>query len=377
MFDPGGLSCPDIPGVVALAPVFFLSNHMPKPQKPRNVSARSTQGVTVFEVARLAGVAPITVSRVLNQPGKVKKDTLLKVLQVIEETGYVRNQIAGSLASNRTRLVAVIVPVLTNPIFSDTYQAIATWLAKADYQVLLGISGYHAAQEEELIEVVLSRRPDGIILTGTAHTELSRKRLQSTGIPVVETWDMTDNPIDMLIGFSHEEIGRREAQHLLAKGYRHFAIMEVDDPRGLRRSASFIGELALHGITPCHRQTFQGLPTLAQGRAGLVELLGFRQRPLMIVCSSDTLAHGVLTEAASRGLSVPGEFAVMGFGDMNFAAFTYPALSTVRIDGTDIGHRAAAALLERLKVKTHSPPVVTDVGFTLVDRDSTAMLPPL
>ncbi|QWA12230.1 LacI family DNA-binding transcriptional regulator [Sodalis ligni] len=347
---------------------------MPKPQKPRNVSARSTQGVTVFEVARLAGVAPITVSRVLNEPGKVKEATLLRVRQVIEETGYVRNQIAGSLASNRTRLVAVIVPVLTNPIFSDTYQAIATWLAKADYQVLLGISGYHAEQEEELIDVVLSRRPDGIILTGTIHTELSRRRLQSTGIPVVETWDMTEEPIDMLIGFSHEEIGRREAQHLLAKGYRDFAIVEVDDPRGHRRSESFIRELALHGIAPRHRQTFHGLPALSQGRAALLTLLPLRQRPLMIVCSSDTLAHGVLTEAACQGINVPGEFAVMGFGDMNFAAFTFPSLSTVRIDGAGIGRRAAAALLERLKGNTTSPPVMMDVGFTLVDRDSTALL---
>ncbi|XBS70687.1 LacI family DNA-binding transcriptional regulator [Acerihabitans sp. KWT182] len=241
---------------------------MPKPPKPRNVSARSTQGVTVFEVARLAGVAPITVSRVLNQPDKVKEATLLKVRRVIEETGYVRNQIAGSLASNRTRLVAVIVPVLTNPIFSDTYQAIATWLAKSDYQVLLGISGYHAEQEEELIDVVLSRRPDGIILTGTVHTDLSRKRLQAAGIPVVETWDMTDKPIDMLIGFSHEEIGRREARHLLQKGYRHFALIEVDDPRGLRRSDSFIRELAQNGIAPpsSGRRSMVCLPCIKDGR---------------------------------------------------------------------------------------------------------------
>ncbi|TKI05337.1 LacI family DNA-binding transcriptional regulator [Martelella alba] len=343
---------------------------MTKPPNRRNVTARSTQGITVFDVARLAGVAPITVSRALNQPAKVKEATLQKVMRVIQETGYVRNQIAGSLASNRTRLVAVIVPVLTNPIFSDTYQAIATRLAGAKYQVLLGISGYHAAQEQELIEVVLSRRPDGIILTGTVHTELSRKRLQAADIPLVETWDMSARPIDMLIGFSHEDIGRREAQHLLGKGYRHFAVIEVDDPRGMRRSESFIGELRRHGVALEDRLTFPGLPTLEQGRMGLVRLLG-RPKPLMIVCTSDTLAHGVLTEAASRGLAVPEQIAVMGFGDMNFAAHTFPALSTVKIDGRDIGHRAATALLERLKSRLAAP-VVTDVGFTLIDRESTA-----
>ncbi|XBS70686.1 substrate-binding domain-containing protein [Acerihabitans sp. KWT182] len=106
----------------------------------------------------------------------------------------------------------------------------------------------------------------------------------------------------------------------------------------------------------------------------MAKLMGIEQRPLMIVCSSDTLAHGVLTEAASRGISIPGQFAVMGFGDMNFAAHTYPTLSTVRIDGAGIGRRAAAALLQRLKGDKNASPAATDVGFMLVDRDSTAFL---
>ncbi|WP_413737316.1 LacI family DNA-binding transcriptional regulator [Sodalis sp. RH21] len=357
---------------------------MPKPKKAHPVTARSTRGVTVFDVAKLAGVAPITVSRVMNQPDQVKESTRLKVLRVIEETGYVRNQIAGSLASNRTRLVAVIVPMLANPVFSDTFQAIASRLAQADYQVLLGISGYEAAQEQELLEVILSRRPDGIILTGTLHTEISRRRLRATGIPVVETWDMTDDPIDMLVGFSHETIGERAARHLLAQGYREFALIEVDDPRGMRRSDSFIRHLAQRGIAPVDRQTFTGLPTLEQGRRGLGKLLprlaplaaGASRQPLMIFCTSDTLAHGVLTEAASRGITIPDQAGVIGFGDMNFAAHTFPALSTVRIDGGHIGRQAAIALLERLKDPAGAAPVAMDVGFTLVDRASTRALPP-
>lgn len=358
---------------------------MPNPKKDRSATARSTHGVTLFEVAKLAGVAPITVSRVINQPEQVKESTRLKILRVIEETGYVRNQIAGALASNRTRLVAVVVPMLTNPIFSDTYQAIAARLASADYQVLLGISGYQAEQEQELLEVVLSRRPDGIILTGTVHTDVSRRRLRATGIPVVETWDLTDEPIDMLVGFSHEAIGRRTAEHLLAQGFRDFMLLEVDDPRGIRRGDSFKEQLARAGVTLLERQRFHGVPTLEQGRQGLVDMLHLLNRPQanaslapeipsrtpILVCSSDTLAHGVLTEAASRGLGVPAQVAVMGFGDMNFAAHTFPALSTVKIDGAAIGRRAASALLARLKNTDEGDALTLDVGFTLIDRDST------
>ncbi|WP_310192198.1 LacI family DNA-binding transcriptional regulator [Pseudomonas hunanensis] len=330
--------------------------------------------VTLSDVARLAGVAPMTVSRYLNQPETVREPTRLKVRRAIEQTGYVHNRLAGALKSSRTRLVAVVVPMVTNPIFSDAFQAINERLAKAGYQVLLGVSGYQSEQEQELLEVILSRRPDGIILTGTLHTTTSRNRLRAAGVPVVETWDLSAEPIDMLVGFSHEQAGRDVARHLLGRGYRHFALFAVDDPRGLRRADSFCKTLAEEGVTALHRSTWQGLPSLAQGREGLSALLralpSEQDGPCVVVCTSDTIAQGVLTEAAARGIRVPEQLAVMGFGDMAFAAHTFPALSTVRIDGTLMGQTAAAMLLQRLQgegalVKT------VDIGFDLVKREST------
>ena len=334
------------------------------------LSGRSTNGVTLIDVAKAAGVAPMTVSRALNNPDHVKKATLLKVRKAIEETGYVRNLVAGALASNRSHLVAVIVPILTNPIFSDTFQAIADRLSKSGYQVLLGMSGYQPDQEQELLEVILSRRPDGIILTGTLHTEASRRRLRAVGVPVVETWDLTREPIDMLVGFSHEAIGRDVARHLLGKGYRDFATLAVDDPRGQRRIKAFVDELRANGIHDIPAEHMQGVPTLEHGRRGLRNLLAIPARPLVVVCASDTLAHGVLTEAMAQGIRVPDDIAVMGFGDMNFAAHTHPALSTVKIDGKAMGDAAAVALLERL-VGDSDEAVYRDIGYQLIDRDST------
>ncbi|MDE1167203.1 MAG: LacI family DNA-binding transcriptional regulator [Pseudomonas sp.] len=335
----------------------------------------SRGAVTLSDVARLAGVAPMTVSRYLNQPETVRSATRLKVQRAIEQTGYVQNRLAGALKSSRSRLVAVVMPMVTNPIFSDTFQAINERLAKAGYQVLLGVSGYEREQEQELLEVILSRRPDGIILTGTLHTPASRNRLRAARVPVVETWDLTPEPIDMLVGFSHEQAGREVARQLLGQGYRQFALLAVDDPRGLRRAASFTQSLAENGIVDVHQQIFQGTPTLAQGRVGLSALLA-RQAiepgtPLAVVCTSDTIAHGVLTEAAARGIQVPGQLAVMGFGDMSFAAHTFPALSTVRIDGALMGDTAAQMLLERLQGQG-SAGAVRDIGFVLVQRESTA-----
>lgn len=336
---------------------------------------QTVSGLRIADVAKMANVAPITVSRVLNQPEQVKESTRNRVLKVIEETGFVPNQNAGALASNRSRLVAVLVPMLTNPLFSDTFQAIAEQLAANGYQVLLGISGYEAKQEQELLDVILSRRPDGIILTGTVHTEPSRKRLRATGVPVVETWDVSDSPIDMLVGFSHEEVGRRVAHHLFGRGYRHFALLSVDDPRGKVRAQTFLETLQSHGITDVVHHSFTELPALEQGREGLTRILETDSTPRVVVCTSDTLAHGVLTEAASRRLKVPEQVSVFGFGDMSFAAHTFPPLSTVRIDGKRLGQLAAAALLRRLKNGDHDI-VNDDIGFTLIDRHSTRVQTP-
>lgn len=336
---------------------------------------QTVSGLRIADVAKMANVAPITVSRVLNQPEQVKESTRNRVLKVIEETGFVPNQNAGALASNRSRLVAVLVPMLTNPLFSDTFQAIAEQLAANGYQVLLGISGYEAKQEQELLDVILSRRPDGIILTGTVHTEPSRKRLRATGVPVVETWDVSDSPIDMLVGFSHEEVGRRVAHHLFGQGYRHFALLFVDDPRGKVRAQAFLETLQSHGITDVVHHSFTELPALEQGREGLTRILETNSTPRVVVCTSDTLAHGVLTEAASRHLKVPEQVSVFGFGDMSFAAHTFPPLSTVRIDGKRLGQLAAAALLRRLKNGDHDI-VNDDIGFTLIDRHSTRVQTP-
>lgn len=335
---------------------------------------RSTRGITLVDVARLAGVAPMTVSRYLNAPDALREETRSKVQQAIAQTGYVQNRLASSLASNRSRLVAVVLPMVTNPLFSDTFQAISDRLTQAGYQVLLGVSGYRSEQEQQLLDVILSRRPDGIILTGTLHTQASRERLRAAGVPVVETWDLTADPIDMLVGFSHEQVGSEVAQHLLQRGYRRFALLAVDDPRGLRRAQSFLQTLAQHGHESVRQQVFEGLPTLAQGREGLSALLDAGDtspaHPLMLVCTSDTLAHGVLTEAAARGLQVPEALSVMGFGDMNFASHTFPALSTVRIDGKHIGDCAAQMLLRRLQHSDLAPEIV-DTGFTLIDRQTT------
>jgi LacI family gluconate utilization system Gnt-I transcriptional repressor len=343
-----------------------------RPAKSESCLPGQKAALTLIDVAKVAGVSPITVSRALHRPDVVTQETREKVLEAVRKTGYVSNMQAGSLASNKSRLVAIFLPTIANSIFADTVQALMDRLTEAGYQTLLGLTGYSAEQEEKLLEAVLGRRPDGIVLTGTLHTESSRLRLAQSGIPVVEAWDLGDNPLDMLIGFSHEKVGEATAQHLLAKGYKRFSVVTLGDTRGLRRSHSLIAELARHGVNAVPLQVMTPPATLKTGRDGLCRLLEQGATPEIVICSSDTIAQGVLAEAASRGMKIPDDLAIMGFGDLSSAAQVYPALSTVRVDGQAIGLQAAQALLDRFKSpETAQNPIKIDTGFTMVDRQTT------
>lgn len=342
---------------------------MDSPKKPGRAARPGTGGITLNDVAKLAGVSAITVSRALNTPAAVSPDTLERVRGAIARSGYVPNLVAGGLASNRSRLVAALVPTIAGPVFLETIQALTDALAEAGCQLMLGQSGYGGAREEALLDAIIGRRPDGIVLIGIMHSAEGRRRLLASGIPVVETWDITPTPLDMIVGFSHEKVGAAVADYLHGRGFRRPGIVSASDERATRRRAGFeqrFAELGVPGIPAC---VVPSPSSLGNGRAGFAGLRASHPGLDVVFCSSDVIAHGVITEAHATGLRVPEDIAVMGFGDLPFAAFTYPQLSTVSIDGTAIGRQAANFILDRVANRDVGPPV-RDIGFSIIQRGS-------
>lgn len=338
-------------------------------KKPLRAARRGTGDTTLNDVARLAGVSAITVSRALKTPSVVAPETLARIQDAVSRTGYVPNLIAGGLASNRSGLVAALVPTIAGSVFLDTVQALTDTFDEAGCQLMLGQSGYTGFREDALINAIVGRRPDGIVLTGIMHSPEGRRRLLASGIPVVETWDLTPTPIDMLVGFSHEKVGMEVADFLYARGYRRPAIVTADDYRaGLRRSG-FEHRMRSLGITELPVRVVPAPTTLRHGREGVSALIANGDKVDAVFCSSDVLAHGVITETQARGLNVPKDLAVMGFGDLAFASFIHPALTTVHIDGVAIGHQAARFIIDRIEGRDIGERV-RDIGFSIIPRES-------
>jgi LacI family gluconate utilization system Gnt-I transcriptional repressor len=326
------------------------------------------KGLRITDVAAVAGVSPITVSRVFNNPESVAPETLERVRQVVQKLGYVPNRLAGGLSSAKSRLIAAIVPTIAHSLFSETIQVFSETMSLAGYQVLLALSGYSDSNEEALLDAVLSRRPEGVLLTGVAHTDSLRERLRNVGIPIVETWDMTDKPIDMLVGFSHYEVGVAVAERFLARGVMRPGLVSANDERAIARITGFRERLAREGIHDIAEVIVSPPSSVSVGKAALPTLIERAPQLDAVFCGSDLLAIGVLGEAKRRGIEVPSQLCICGFGDLEFASETSPQLTTVRVDGTHIGISAARCLLERLKgVKEAN---VIDVGFHIVERQT-------
>lgn len=325
---------------------------------------------TLEDVAREAGLSAMTVSRALNNPQLVRAVTVAKVKKAVAATGYIPNLLAGGLASKRSKLIAVVVPQINNSMFVDSVQALSDQLAKRGFHMLLCVSGYTEDVEAEIVSAVLSRRPDGIVLTGIKHSAQMKRILLSSEIPIVEIWDLTPTPLDMLVGFSHEKIGNKIAEYLYKKGCRKFGLLWTEDQRASVRKKGVLDILQQYTENEISTVTVPLPATLSWGRDGLSHLLHSEKEFDTIICSSDTLAQGAIIEATSRGLRIPEDMAVMGFGDLDFSKHNVPSISTVKVDRWRVGIDAANMLADKIEgIQIHD--AIIDIGFELMEREST------
>ena len=286
-------------------------------------------------------------------------------------TGYVPNRLAGSLASAKSNLVGVVVPTLSNIVFTEVINGINSVLDHAGYQSVLGITEYSMQRECELVAAMLSWQPCGMIVAGVEHMPETRTMLRESGVPVVEAMDVDGVPIDMCVGLSHVAAGREMGAYFLARGYRRIGYVGCRlerDIRAQKRLSGFEGALRDAGIRLTARWSSDEAPSPATGAEGLAALLSQPDPVEAVYFSNDDLAIGAALHCLKQEIAVPDRIAIAGFNGLEVGRMLPQVLTTIASPRLLMGQTAAQMILDRV---AGGPPVtVCNTGFAFVTGDT-------
>ncbi len=304
-------------------------------------------------IAKVTGVSKMTVSRVLRGGQGFSDDTRDRVIAAADRMGYVPNRLAAAFNSvQASTLVGICVPRLTSGLFGHVLEGVDRALTRLGYQVMIGCNNHLPAEEEAWLRQLVSWRPAGVILSGRNHTPGAVELLHNAGMPVVEIWDLTTSPIDMSVGFSHYDCGVEIAQFLVRKGRRRAGFVGASsraDVMGQSRVDGFAASLARAGHPLLDREVLLDSPGFYPGYYGLETLLARRPDLDVVYFHNDEMAIGGLAYCQQRGIRVPEDLGIAGWGGMEAASVLPRRLTTTVVPTTLIGKLSAEALVARLK----------------------------
>ena len=322
------------------------------------------------EVAKLAGVSRMTVTRALHMPHKVAEETRARVEKIVRSVGYTPDLIARGLTLNKTGVVGAVVPLLTNNLIAEIVQGLSDQLAQNDYRLLIGATGFSAKGEEAMVRAFLSRRVDAIYLTGKTHTAATVRMIEQAKIPCVEGGNLTKKPIDMAVGYSSTDAAKTVTQYLIGRNYGplgYIGAWPKDNDRARDRRRGFAAACRAAGMAVDESWYVDTDLDLHAGARAMATLLDRHPDVRAVFCSADTLAVGALFEAQRRKLAIPKQVAIAGFDDLDIASEVVPALTTLRVPRYEIGRKAGELICERLAGHAVDRRVI-DIGYSFVER---------
>ncbi len=331
---------------------------------------------TMADIAALAGVTKMTVSRALRHPDKVRPETRERVHAAAQSVGYIRNRTAGSLTARTSGLVGAIVPTLRHSLFAETIEGLSDVLAASGIDLIVANSRYKTGVEEAQIRALLGRRPDAIVLTSLTHTQAARDLLRRAGIAVVESWESADEPIDMAVGFSNRDAAYAMTTALVRAGYRR--IVFVNGPskgneRARHRTEGYRAAIAGAGLplNPVRIVRDVGAIQPETGARILRKLASEQPEVDAVFFTSDVYAVGAVLECRRIGIAVPERIAIAGFHDLELGRAVSPSLTTVHVPALEIGREAGRMILARL-AGNGPEERRRELPFTIIARESTA-----
>ncbi len=324
--------------------------------------------VNLAQVAEAAGVSKMTASRVLRNDTGFSAATRDRVLDQVARLGYVQNRLAAAFSSDAaSTFIGVSIPDLGNEVFAQVLEGIERKLAMFGYQTVLGVSLHDAKTMEHWTETMLSWRPAGLIVTGRNHAPKVTAMLQSSGVPVVEIWDLNSAPLDMCVGLSHYDSGYDMGRHFITRGRRRIGYVgtttDTANAAGSRLNG-FRQALADGGVTGVQTHVLPDQPGFYPGFYGTEQLLARCPAIDAVYYQNDNMAAGGMMYCQSKGLRIPADLGIAGWGDLPIASILPGRLTTSHVSPLQIGQTAADKLLATLADRPVE--AVTDTGFRLV-----------
>ncbi|AMV38436.1 LacI family DNA-binding transcriptional regulator [Planctomyces sp. SH-PL62] len=336
--------------------------------------AKRGGGTTIRDVAGRAGVSLITVSRALRRPEAVSESLRARIREAADDLGYIPNRAASGLASGASRVVPVILSSLADPLSVGFLDGVREELAGAGFQILLGTTGHRVDVEDELVAAFLGWVPAGLVLAGVDHSAGVRRKLRRAGTPVVEALDLADEPRGLNVGVSHRAVGEAASGFLADRGRSRIAYAGALTEMGReadRRIEGFRAGLRERGLPDHLIVRGDDPPSLAAGARLLAQALRrFPEIDAVFLDDAD-LAAGAVAECRNRGVAVPGSLALMGLHDREIASAAVPAITSIAIPGREMGRAAARMLLDALEEVGPPAPRRVDMGFRIIEREST------
>ena len=326
---------------------------------------------TLDDVARASEVSTATVSRCLNSPDRVAKETLDRVLKAVDALGYTPNFGARAMAAKRTFTVGAIIPTMENAIFARGLQAFQEELHNRGYTMLVSSSGYSPDAEHEQIRTLVSRGADALLLIGYDRAPEIYAFLEQRNVPVLVAWAFSDAHDLPAIGFDNRASMYHLTQKVIDLGHKTLAVISgvtQGNDRADERLNGIKNAWRDNGRDVASLPVIETLYDIQNGEVAMKALMEAADRPTVVMCGNDVLAVGAMRYAQSIGLRVPQDVSITGFDDIELARIVTPNLTTVHVPHREMGRKAATELVDI--VEKSSAGTSIELRTTLVMRDS-------
>ncbi|HUV70681.1 MAG TPA: LacI family DNA-binding transcriptional regulator [Terracidiphilus sp.] len=340
----------------------------------------ASRPATLADVARVAGVVPMTASRAINSSGYVSDDVRKRVLKAARHLGYRPNVLARQLKGHRLNAIGILLPDISNPFSTALVEGVNQILDEAGYTTFIATTSRSVEREKASLQAFVDHRVDGLIVAtrGTKIGDAALKRLAQQNIPLVTIGRPVQLACVDSVTADHAQGAYDAVKHLLSLGHRRIGFIGIspDDSKTLRRYGGYVTALREAGIEPVMEYTVgpPGAPAFAtqeDGYQGMFRLAALKTPPTAVFARNDFAAIGAMRAAHKLGLVVPRDMAIAGFDNIPLTTFTTPPLTTVAQPIAEQGVAAAQFLLDRIAGDRSIPRRATCLGCTLIVREST------